>query len=123
MLTENDPIEGSDETLEIEIGVEQNPLAADGGMEGTDELHQNDNTQRIKRMNHENSSDPIPSLRGIDALEVESTVSEVNYITCNIRVKNLDELKNLLRTGARLVCNRVGVISNKKNLKNHTGRG
>ena len=123
MLTENDPIEGSDETLEIEIGVEQNHFAADGDMEGTDELHQNDNTQRIKRMIHENSSDPIPSLRGIDALKVKSTVSEVNYITCNIRAKNLDELKNLLRTGARLVCNRVGVISNEKNLKNHTGRG
>ena len=44
MLIENDPVEGSNETSEIEIGVEQNHPAADGGMEETDELHQNDDT-------------------------------------------------------------------------------
>ena len=44
MLIENDPVEGSNETSEIEIGVEKNHPAADGGMEGTDELHQNDDT-------------------------------------------------------------------------------
>ena len=44
----------------------------------------------------ENSSDPIPSLQGIDALKVKNTVSEINNIICNIRVKNLDELENHL---------------------------
>ena len=47
-------------------------------------------------MIQENSSDPIPSLRGIDALKVESTVSEINDIACNIRVKHSDQLENLL---------------------------
>ena len=65
-------------------------------MEGTDELYQNNDTQRIRRTMQENSCDPTPSLRGIDALKVKSTVSEVNDIICNIRVENLDELKNLL---------------------------
>ena len=60
-------------------------------MEGTDELHQNDDTQQIRRMMKENSSDPIPSLGGIDVLKVKSTVFEVNDVICNIRVKNLDE--------------------------------
>ena len=32
-------------------------------------------------------------------------------------MKNLDELKNLLRAGVRLVCNKVGVIANKKECK------
>ena len=73
-------------------------------------------------MIEENSSDPIPSLRGIDALKVKTTVSQINII-CNIRLKNLDELKNLLGAGARSVCNKVGVIANKnKNIKNLTGQ-
>ena len=66
-------------------------------MEGTDELYQNNDTQRIRRTMQENSCDSTPLLRGIDALKVKSTVSEVNDIICNIRVENLDELKNLLR--------------------------
>ena len=74
-------------------------------------------------MIEENSSDPIPSLRGIDALKVKTTVSEINDIICNIRLKNLDELKNLLGAGARSVCNKVGVIANKnKNIKNLSGQ-
>ena len=60
----------------------------------------------------ENSSDPIPSLRGIDAF------SEFNNVICNIRVKNLDELSNFLRAVARLVeYNKVDVIANNKKLK------
>ena len=132
VLIENDSVERSDATPVIEIRVEQNHPVADGGMEGNDELHQNDNTQRIRRMMQGNSSDPIPLEGGIDALKVKSTVSEVsdiicntrvenldevNDITCNIRVENLDELKNLLRAGARLVCDRVGVIANKNEFK------
>ena len=66
-------------------------------MEGTDELYQNNDTQRIRKTMQKNSCDPTPLLRGIDALKVKSTVSEVNDIICNIRVENLDELKNLLR--------------------------
>ena len=65
-------------------------------------------------MMQENSSDPIPSLRGIDALKAESTVSEINDSACNIRVKHSDQLKNLLRATTRLVCANVAVISNKK---------
>ena len=57
-------------------------------MEGTDELYQNDDTHRIRRMIQENSSDLIPLLRGIDALKVKSAVSKVNDIIWNIRVKN-----------------------------------
>ena len=68
-------------------------------------------------MMQENSSDPIPSLRGIDLFEVKNIVSEVNDMTCSIRVKNLDELKNLLRTGARLVSKKVGVTANKREFK------
>ena len=44
MLTENDPVEGSDVTHVIEIGVEQNHPEADGGMERPLGLHQNDDT-------------------------------------------------------------------------------
>ena len=47
MLIENDPVEGSDVTSVLEIGVEKNHPEADVGMEWTDELHQNDDTQRI----------------------------------------------------------------------------
>ena len=68
-------------------------------------------------MMHENSSNPIPSLRDIDALKVKSTVSEVNDNTCYIRVKNLYNLKNLFIAWARLVCKKVSVISNKKEFK------
>ena len=42
MLIENDPVGGSDVTPLFEIGVEKNHPTADGGMEGTDDLHQND---------------------------------------------------------------------------------
>ena len=114
VLIKNDPIEGSDVTPVIESEVEQNHPATDGSMEVTHELHQNNDTQRISRMMQENSSDPIPSLRGIDALKVESTVSEINDSACNIRVKHSDQLKNLLRATTRLVCANVAVISNKK---------
>ena len=88
MLIGNDQVEGSVVTSVIEIGLEQNHPAADGSMEGTHELHQNDDTQIMTRMMQENDSDPIPSLRGIDALKVKSIASEVNEIICNIRVKN-----------------------------------
>ena len=64
----------------------------------------------------ENSSDPIPSVRGIEALKVKSTVSEVNDIICNIRVENLDELKILLRARTRLVYSKVVVTANKKRI-------
>ena len=53
----------------------------------------------------------------MDASKVKSTVSEVNDIICNIMVKNLDELKNLFIGGARLVCDKVGVIFNIKDFK------
>ena len=39
VLIENDPVEGSDVTSVIEIGVEQNQPLADGGMEENYELH------------------------------------------------------------------------------------
>ena len=97
VLIENDPVYGSDIAPVIEIGVEQNHSAVDGDMDGTDDLHKNDDTQRIRRMMQENSRDPILSL-------------------------NLDELENLLRVGVRLLCNKVGAIANKRNLKNHTGK-
>ena len=45
-------------------------------------------------MMQENSKDLILLLRGIDSLKVKSTVSEVNDISGNIRVENLDQLKN-----------------------------
>ena len=121
VLIENDSIEGSDVTPVIVIGVEQHHPAAEGGMEGADELHQHYYTLRIRIM-QENSCNPIPSLRGIDALKVKSTVSEINNIICNIRVKNLDELKNLLRAGARLVRNKKVLLPTKKNVKNRTGK-
>ena len=113
VLIENDPVEGSDVTPVIEIGVEQNQPVVDGGMEENDELHQNDDAQRI-RMMQENSSGPVRSVRGIDTLKVKSTVSKVNDIICNIRLENLDELKNLLTARVRLVCNKVVVTANKK---------
>ena len=121
VLIENDSVEGSDVTPVIVIGVEQHHPAAEGGMEGADELNQHYYTQRIRIM-QENSCNPIPSLRGIDALKVKSTVSEINNIICNIRVKNLDELKNLLRAGARLVRKKKVLLPTKKNAKNRTGK-
>ena len=45
-------------------------------------------------MMQENSKDLILLLPGIDSLKVKSTVSEVNDISGNIRVDNLDQLKN-----------------------------
>lgn len=45
-------------------------------------------------MMQENSKDLILLLRGIDSLKVKSTVSEVNDISGNIRVENLDQLEN-----------------------------
>ena len=50
MLIENSSDESSDVTPVIEIRLEQNHLVADGGMEGTYELHENDDTQRMRRM-------------------------------------------------------------------------
>ena len=47
VLIETDPVEGSDVTTVTETGVEQNHPAANVGMEGTDELHENDDNQRI----------------------------------------------------------------------------
>ena len=87
--------------------------------EGTDELHQNDDTQGIRRMMQGSSNNLITSLRGIDALKVKSTVSEFNdkMIIWNIRVENSDELQSLLRAGVRLVCEIVGVIAAKKEFK------
>ena len=45
-------------------------------------------------MMQENSKNLILLLRGIDSLKVKSTVSEVNDISGNIRVENLDQLEN-----------------------------
>ena len=50
-------------------------------------------------------------------MKVKNTVSEVNDTLCNIRMKNLDELKTFLRGGARLVCNKVSFIVSKKEVK------
>ena len=52
-------------------------------------------------------------------MKVKSTVLEVNDIISNIMLKNLDELKNLVRAEARLLC----TIPTKNNLKNRTGNG
>ena len=117
VLIENDPVEGSYVTPLLGIGTEQNHPADDGGMEETDELHQNDDTQGIRRMMQGSSNNLIPSLRGIDALKVKTTVSEFNDIIWNIRLKNSDELQNLLRAAGRLVCDIVGVIANKQEFK------
>ena len=119
VLIENDPVEGSYVTPLLGIGTEQNHPADDGGMEETDELHQNDDTQGIRRMMQGSSNNLITSLRGIDALKVKSTVSEFNdkMIIWNIRVENSDELQSLLRAGVRLVCEIVGVIAAKKEFK------
>ena len=117
VLIENDPVEGSYVTPLLGIGAEQNRPADDGGMEETDELHQNDDTQGIRRMMQGSSNNLIPSLRGIDALKIKSTVSEFNDIIWNIRVENSDELQSLLRAGIRLVCEIVGVIVDKKEFK------
>ena len=84
-LIENDPADGSDVTPVIEIGVEQNHPGVDGGMEGTDELHQNGDTHRIRRMMQKNSSDPIPSLQVIDVLKVWWY-----YLQYCVRVENLN---------------------------------
>ena len=56
-------------------------------------------------------------------MKVKSTVSEISVIVCIIRVKNLDELKNLLRAGARFLCNKLGVITKKKYVKSRIGKG
>ena len=53
--------------------------------ERTDELHQNDDTQGIRRMMQGSSNNLIPSLRGIDALKVKGTVSEFSDVMWNIR--------------------------------------
>ena len=45
-------------------------------------------------MMQKNSKDLILLLRGKDSLKVKSTFSEVNDISGNIRVENLDQLKN-----------------------------
>ena len=50
VMIENCPVEGSDVTSIIEIGVEQNHLTANGGTKETNELAQTDYTHRIKRM-------------------------------------------------------------------------
>ena len=55
-------------------------------------------------------------------MKVESTVSEANGNICNIKMKNLDELKTILRAWPRLVCNKIGVIANKKECKERTGK-
>ena len=45
-------------------------------------------------MMQKNSKDLILLLRGKDSLKVKITFSEVNDISGNIRVENLDQLKN-----------------------------
>ena len=54
VLIENHPIKSSDVTPVTKFGVEQNHPASDGGIEDTDESHQNDDTQRIRKMTQEN---------------------------------------------------------------------
>ena len=68
-------------------------------------------------MMQKNSKDLMLLLRGKDSLKVKSTFSEVNDISGNIRVENLDQLKNSSKLELVMrVANQV-LLPTKNNLK------
>ena len=66
-------------------------------------------------MTQKSSSDPIPSLRGIDVLKIKSTVKGQWYYVQYQGEKSRWTEKPL--GSCRLVSNKVGVFANKKEFK------
>ena len=94
---------------------------------GTPEDHiENPIHQRLIEITHEAAKGDIPILHSRDITLVTKYVNEVNEVLkciSVISVRKLSELKHVVRVGALLVCEKVGVKTDRNMKRNHSGSG
>ena len=66
-------------------------------------------TKRLKELLKNPKNDPILSLRPADALRLKQETEEVNKATPSITLNNTSDFKNLIKAGANIVCERLGI--------------
>ena len=68
-----------------------------------------DITKRLKLLLTNPKNDYIPSLRCADVLRLKKETNEVNKAMSNITLNDISDFKNLIKTGATIVCERMGI--------------
>ena len=70
---------------------------------------ENDITKRLKLLLKNPKNDPIPSLQSANAIRLKQEKVEVNKVMSSISLNDLSDFKNLVKAGATIVCERMGI--------------
>ena len=65
--------------------------------------------KRLKLLLKNPKNDPIPSLRSANAFRLKQEIEEVTKAMSSIALNDISDFKNLIKTGAISVCERMGI--------------
>ena len=75
----------------------------------TESKSESDITKRLKLLLKNPKNDPIPSLQSANAIRLKQEKVEVNKVMSSISLNDLSDFKNLVKAGATIVCERMGI--------------
>ena len=82
--------------------------------------HKNNNLENLMRiLNSEKIT--LPSLRNIEWRTVNAVTNKVNQVLTYISTNNITELNELTYAGAKLVCEKIGILSKTTKEKSKPG--
>ena len=68
-----------------------------------------DITKRLKLLLKTPQNDSIPSLPSVDAFRLKQEIEVVNKAMSSITSNNISDFENLIKAGATIVCERMGI--------------
>ena len=77
-------------------------------------------TKRLKLLLKNPKNDPIPSLWSVDTFQLKHETEEVNKAMSSIMLNDISDFKNLIKAGATIVCERMGIRKSVKSQQNHS---
>ena len=83
-----------------------------GYVENTDVIEsesESDITKRLKLLLKTPQNDSIPSLPSVDAFRLKQEIEVVNKAMSSITSNNISDFENLIKAGATIVCERMGI--------------
>ena len=83
-----------------------------GYVENTDVIEresESDITKRLKLLLKAPQNDSIPSLPSVDAFRLKQEIEVVNKAMSSITSNNISDFENLIKAGATIVCERMGI--------------
>ena len=83
-----------------------------GYVENTDVIEsesERDITKRLKLLLKAPQNDSIPSLPSVDAFRLKQEIEVVNKAMSSITSNNISDFENLIKAGATIVCERMGI--------------